>query len=147
MSTIKLLTHIVFATKHREMTINEQNCIILYRYITSFMKENHCYLKQVNGMADHIHILVDIHPSISVATLVQKLKHNSSIWITQKRLFANWHGWCEGYFACAVSPRHQDAVSEYIRNQKYHHLGVHFGDEYQALLRNAGIEFSGYLPD
>jgi REP element-mobilizing transposase RayT len=145
MSTVKLLTHIVFATKRREMTINEEHCEDLYRYVAAFLKKHNCYLKRVNGIGNHIHILVDIHPSISVAALVQQLKRDSSVWMAQSHLFPNWSGWCEGYFACAVSPKSQDAVIEYIKSQKQHHKVKQFDDEYMALLKNAKIDFDGYL--
>jgi REP element-mobilizing transposase RayT len=145
MSTVKLLTHIVFATKHREMTINEDHCEDLYRYVTSFLKKHKCYLKRVNGIENHIHLLVEIRPSISVATLVQQLKRDSSVWMAQSHLFPNWMGWCDGYFACAVSPKAQDAVIEYIKSQKQHHKVKLFDDEYMTLLKNAKIDFDGYL--
>jgi len=147
MSTVKLLTHIVFATKRREMTINEEHCEDLYRYVTSFLKKHNCYLKRVNGIENHIHILVDIHPSISVAALVQKLKHDSSVWMAQSHLFPNWLGWCEGYFACTVSPRAQDAVIEYIKSQKQHHKVKLFDDEYMVIIEKCKYRFDGYLPN
>jgi REP element-mobilizing transposase RayT len=146
MSTVKLLTHIVFATKRREMTINEDHCEDLYRYITTFLKKHGCYLKRINGIGNHIHLLVDVNPTLSVSTLVQQLKRDSSVWIAQSQLYPSWRGWCEGYFACAVSPKAQDAVIEYIKCQKQHHKVKQFDDEYMALLKNAGIDFDGYLP-
>jgi REP element-mobilizing transposase RayT len=145
MSTVRLLTHIVFATKNREMTISEEHCEDLYRFITSFLKKNKCYLKRINGIANHIHLLAEIHPTLSVALLVQHLKHDSSLWAYQSHYYPNWDGWCEGYFACSVSPRAQDAVIEYIKNQKVHHSIKAFDDEYVSLLKNAGVEFQGYL--
>jgi REP element-mobilizing transposase RayT len=145
MSTIKLLTHIVFATKRRKMTINEDNCYDLYRFIAAYLKKNDCYLKRVNGIGNHIHILVDLHPSISVATLVQHLKRDTSIWMSHSGLFPYWEGWCEGYFACSVSPKYQEAVIEYIKSQKIHHLEVPMEDEYLALLKSAGVEYDGYM--
>jgi REP element-mobilizing transposase RayT len=147
MSTVKLLIHIVFATKHREMTINEDHCEDLYRYVASFLKKHKCYLKRINGIGNHIHLLVDINPSLSVAVLVQHLKRDSSVWMTQSHLFPNWMGWCEGYFACAVSPKAQDAVIEYIKSQKRHHKVKEFDSEYMALLKSARIDFDGYLPN
>ena len=145
MSTVKQLTHIVFATKHREMTINAAHCEDLYRFITYFLQKYHCYLLRTNGIENHIHILVDIHPSISLSTLVQMLKHDSSVWMQGSGLFPKWKGWCEGYFACSVSPKSQDAVIEYIKFQKEHHNRMNFEDEFIKLNANAGIEYDGFM--
>jgi REP element-mobilizing transposase RayT len=145
MSTVRLLTHIVFATKYRQMTISEEHCEALYRFITKYLKEHNCYLKRINGIANHVHILVDIHPSISVATLVGGIKRESSVWICHSGLFPYWMGWCQGYFACSVTPKMQDKVIEYIKNQKIHHLGPTLESEYVALLKNAGMDYDGYM--
>jgi hypothetical protein len=58
--------------------------------------------------------------------------------------FPLWRGWCEGYFACSVTPKMKDAVIEYIKNQKEHHGRVDVNEEYLKLVKNAGLEFSGY---
>jgi Mg2+ and Co2+ transporter CorA len=44
-----------------------------------------------------------------------------------------------------VSPKAQDAVIEYIKSQKQHHKVKLFDDEYMTLLKNAKIDFDGYL--
>jgi REP element-mobilizing transposase RayT len=98
-------------------------------------------LKRVNGIGNHIHILVEIHPNISVAALVQQLKRDSSVWMTQSHLFPNWFGWCEGYFACAVSPKAQDAVIEYIKSQKQHHRVKQFDDEIHGIIEKCEYRF------
>jgi REP element-mobilizing transposase RayT len=128
------------------MTINEDHCEDLYRIITSLIKSRNCFLKRINGVGNHIHILVDLHPSISVADLVQQVKHDSSVWIKQSSLFPLWKGWAGGYFAGSVSPSLETAVVDYIKRQKEHHGVRTFEDEFQALLRSAGIEFNGYMP-
>jgi REP element-mobilizing transposase RayT len=146
MSKVKLLFHIVFTTKKREMTINESHCEDLYRFITKFIKENKCNLKRVNGIENHIHILVDMNQELSISDFVKHLKHDSSMWMHMSGLFPLWQGWCSGYFACSVSPKMQQCVIDYIKNQKEHHKGVITMErEYLALLRSAGLEHDGYI--
>jgi REP element-mobilizing transposase RayT len=147
MSTVKILVHVVFATKHREMTIPDEYCEDLYRYITDTLRRNNCFLKRINGIANHIHMLIELNPAISLMRLIQQLKHDSSSWIHNSGKFPNWDGWCKGYFACSVTPKLQDNVIEYIKNQKVHHGLQPINDEYLALLRNAGIEFDGFMLD
>jgi hypothetical protein len=68
------------------------------------------------------------------------------MWMHMSGLFPMWQGWCSGYFACSVSPKMQQNVIEYIKNQKTHHNGViSMEREYLALLRSAGLEHDGYI--
>jgi REP element-mobilizing transposase RayT len=147
MSTIKLLAHIVFATKRREMTINNEHCEDLYRFINDFIRKNRCYLLRVNGIENHVHLLVDVNPQTNISSLIQQLKHDSSVWMYDSPMFPHWQGWCEGYFACSVTPKMKDAVIEYIKGQKVHHGRMDMKEEYEKLVRNAGLEFNGYYPE
>ena len=52
----QIFYHIVFGTKHRELTIAEAYCEELYKYIFGVIKNNNCKLYRINGMEDHIHI-------------------------------------------------------------------------------------------
>jgi REP element-mobilizing transposase RayT len=145
MSTTRLLTHIVFATKRRERTINEEHCHELYSIISSILNKYDCYPLRINGVENHIHMLVDVSPTIAVSDLVQRLKRGSSIWIKESRLFPYWYGWCEGFFASSVSSKMREAVIDYIKNQKMHHKHTDWQTEYMALLRSAGVEYNGYM--
>jgi REP element-mobilizing transposase RayT len=145
MSTTRILTHIVFATKRRELTINNEHCDDLYRVMASILKKYDCYPLRINGIENHVHILLNVSPVISISELVQRLKRATGIWIKESHMFPLWFGWCEGYFACSVSPKMQDAVLEYIKNQKVHHRHTDWANEYMALLRSAGVSFDGYM--
>ena len=89
----------------------------------------------VGGMADHVHILLLLPPTI--ATAVQKLKANSSRWIHQQtgRPFQ----WQEGYSAFSVSISQTDATVDYILHQKEHHQKRGFGEELAKILARHGM--------
>ena len=74
MSYTKHLYHIIFRTKYGVPSIVEENEEYLYRYIWGFVREHNSVLYRVNGMPDHIHLLVELHSTLSVAEFVQKLK-------------------------------------------------------------------------
>ena len=50
-----------------------------------------------------------------------------------------FEGWGEGYAAFSYSFNDLETVKNYIKNQKEHHKGVTFGDEYRRLIESQGI--------
>jgi hypothetical protein len=54
--------------------------------------------------------------------------------------FPYFNGWAEGYCSITYSIKERDVIAEYIANQKEHHKGQSFEDEYRYLLKEAGIE-------
>ena len=72
------IQHFVFGTRGRQHTIRLENREALYRFIWSKLKEMKCHLYRINGIGDHVHIVVDLHPDISKAELIRVLKTSSS---------------------------------------------------------------------
>ena len=107
MSRVVALYHIVINTKHRRPTINEANKRTLYSYIYSIIKKRGCFLYRMNGIANHIHILLDLHPSVSLSNLMLEIKRDSSIWMKQSGFFPEFDGWGKEYaaFTCAYKDR------------------------------------------
>ena len=66
----QILYHIVFRTKFSKKTLNQANVQELYKYIWGIIKNKNCTLFRINGMEDHIHIMSDLHPSISLSDYV-----------------------------------------------------------------------------
>lgn len=59
--------------------------------------------------------------------------------------FGLFNGWQEGYGAFTYSAKEKHAVIEYIKNQKQHHYGETFKDEYCRLLIEHDVEFDEQL--
>ena len=122
MSKVIALYHIVFCTYERHMTIPEESKRELYRYIFGILRNNGCHLWRMNGIGNHIHILISLPSTISLATLVQKVKQSSSLWLKNNPLFPHFYKWAKEYYAATISFREREGVIEYIRNQEEHHL-------------------------
>ncbi|MBX2965490.1 MAG: IS200/IS605 family transposase [Cyclobacteriaceae bacterium] len=133
--------HIVFGTKYRQPTIAEAYCEELYKYISGTIENKKSKLYRINGVEDHIHILSDLHPSISLADFVKDIKVSTSIWMKENGKFPAFTGWQEGYGAFTCSVRSRDRIINYIKNQKEHHKKKSFIDEYKSLLTKHEIEF------
>ncbi|MFA7361835.1 MAG: IS200/IS605 family transposase [Candidatus Kapaibacterium sp.] len=137
----QILYHIVFGTKERQKTITDEYSSELYKYIWGIVKNHDCHLYRINGAEEHIHLLCDLHPSISLENLIKDIKVASSLWLKKNPGFKGIKGWAEGYAAITISIKEKDIVVEYIKNQKEHHKKVNFFDEYKKFLIDNGIEF------
>jgi REP element-mobilizing transposase RayT len=137
----QIIYQLVFGTKNREATIPEEYCQELYRYIRGVIKNKNCKLYRISGVEDHIHILTDLHPSISLSDYVKDIKVASSTWLKGHRKFSDFKSWQDGYGAFTYSIREKDTLIEYIKNQKEHHKMETFYDEYKRLLVENGVEF------
>ena len=87
MSYTKTIYHIVLRTKRSEMSISQDNVSSLYKYIWGIIKNKKGKLYRINGMEDHIHILSDLNPSISLADYVKSIKVATSLWMKQSNNF------------------------------------------------------------
>ena len=58
--------HFVFAVKFRNEMIQPKWKDNLYQYITGIVQNKNHKLLAINGMSDHVHILVGIRPSQSI---------------------------------------------------------------------------------
>jgi putative transposase len=136
-----LITHIIFSTKGRERLIAPDVKAELYLYIGGVIREEGGTLLAINGMEDHLHLLVTLPGSIPVSQLMRVVKANSSRWVKQKWPQHNKFAWQEGYGAFSVSESAKEDVQEYIRNQEEHHKKRSFQEEFIALLKKHNITY------
>lgn len=94
---------------------------------------------EINGVSDHVHLLVKLRPTISVSEFLSKLKSNSSNW--GKRQTKDRFAWQARYGAFTVSESQVENVRRYIRNQEKHHLRMSFEEEFKALLKAHQLDF------
>ncbi|MCA6073226.1 IS200/IS605 family transposase [Fulvivirga sedimenti] len=130
----QLQIHIVFSVKGRQMLINESIEEKLYKFISGVIKNNGHKLLQINGMPDHVHILISISPNQSISELVKYIKQGSSHMINSSRLIRDKFSWQSGYAAFSCSKSHSSKVINYIKNQKIHHQKKSFLQEYKTFL-------------
>ena len=145
MSAVTAIYHIVINTYSREMTLPLEASDQLYRYIAAVVKNSQSTLFAINGIENHIHLLINLHPSVRLSDLVRDIKLSTSQWIKQNRgSFPQFAGWGKEYGAFSYAMRDKEMVANYIRNQRVHHQRESFEEEYRKHLRNAGIECNDY---
>ena len=137
----QILYQVVFSTKHRELSLEDGNRKELFKYIWGLLKNKKCHLYQIGGVADHIHIVTHLHPSIALSDLIKDIKLAGSEYIKSKKLFASFNGWQDGYGAFTYSIDAKDKLINYVKNQEEHHEKKSFIEEYKELLAEHKIEF------
>lgn len=138
----QLYIQLVFAVKGRQSLIAEQWENELYKYITGIIHNKGQKLLAINGMPDHIHILIGMKPNCCLSDLVREVKKSSNTWINEKQFGKKVFQWQEGYGAFSYSHSSLDNVIRYINNQKEHHQTKPFKDEYKSFLSKFKIDFN-----
>ena len=131
----------VFAVSGRLSLITQDFKEELHKYIAGIVRNKGQKLISINGMADHLHILIGLRPAMALANLVRDIKSDSSDWVNRRRLARGKFAWQEGYGAFSYGHSQLDTIIRYIQNQEKHHKRRSFKDEYLTLLRKFQIEF------
>jgi putative transposase len=139
--------HCVFATKERHPWLNPELQGRLWKYLAGIARENRMKAVAIGGVADHVHILVSVPSTLSIAKSMQLLKGNSSKWIHETFPSLRQFGWQDGYGAFSVSVSGVDETVRYIQNQAAHHRKVSFRDEVETFLKRHGIVFDPAMLD
>lgn len=95
----------------------------------------------VGGVEDHVHMLIVLPRTLSIADLIRDLKRGSSLWIKDRDPAVADFAWQSGYGAFSVGQTETDIVLEYIRHQEDHHRVQTFQEEYRAFLNKYGIKY------
>ncbi|HZE70037.1 MAG TPA: IS200/IS605 family transposase [Pyrinomonadaceae bacterium] len=130
----------VFAVSGRLSLIRNEFKEELYKYITGIVKNQKQKLISINGVQDHIHILIGLRPAMALADLVEEIKKDSSNFINKKKWVRGRFSWQEGYGAFSYGHPQLDTIIRYIANQE-HHQKRSFKNEYLSLLRKFDIAF------
>jgi REP element-mobilizing transposase RayT len=133
-----LFTHLVFSTKHREPLLSPELRPRLFEYIGGICRNIECVLIAAGGVEDHVHLLVQRHPTKSESEILRIVKANSSRWLKQ---FAPAFAWQKGGGAFSVGVNHLDSVRAYLAKQEEHHKSTSFQDEFLRFLKTAKVEF------
>jgi putative transposase len=137
----QIYIQVVFSVKGRHSLISQSWETELYKYIAGIITNKGQKLIAVNGMPDHIHILIGMKPSCCLSDLVREIKKSSNEFIKEKKFTKYLFQWQEGYGAFSYSHSSLDSVINYINNQKEHHKRKLFKDEYTDFLNSYQIEF------
>ncbi len=144
----QMYVQVVIVVKFRKSLIHKSWKDELYKYITGIVTNKGQKLLRINGVENHVHILLNIKPNLALSDLVKDIKVNSTNWINDRGFNDAKFQWQEGFGAFTYSISQLDNVIKYIENQEEHHKKQSFKEEYILFLKNFEIEYKDeYLFD
>ncbi len=138
----QLYVHVIFTVKGRNNLISSKWKEKLHQYISGIITNKSQKLMIINGMPDHIHMLIGLKPDCKLSDLVRDIKANSSKWINEKKYVKGKFEWQTGFGAFSVSQSQLKKVINYILNQENHHKKKTFREEYVEFLSAYEIDFN-----
>ena len=131
MSYWRLFYHAVWSTKDRQPWIDPAWEKDLFGYLWGKATVLECIPHAINGMPDHLHVVISIPPRLSVATTIGQLKGASSHHINKQYLAGKFE-WQAEYSIFSISESTQENVVHYINNQKQHHADRSLIDQLES---------------
>ncbi len=113
--------HLAWATWERTPLLAGELERGIHRGIVTICEELKAGVIGIGGMDDHIHLLIQLPPALSVADLARRAKGSSAHLATHTLAAGRFFKWQPGYGAVSVSPRHLAQITHYIANQRQHH--------------------------
>ena len=113
--------HIVFAPKYRRRILYGEMKTEVGKILRELCDWKQIKIVQAEVCPDHIHMLVEIPPKMSVSSFVGFLKGKSSLMIHErhgnlKYKYGNRSFWCKGYYVDTAG-KNAKKIAEYIQNQ------------------------------
>ena len=114
---------LVFVTKYRKNIFNEEHLKTLRTIFEKICKDFDAELKEFNGESDHVHLLVEYPPKVTISKLVNSLKRVSSRKLKKlhpelKEYFWKNALWSPSYFAGSCGGASLEIIKQYIEKQK-----------------------------
>jgi len=141
MSYISSYFHCVFSTKERQRLITPTLRERLWSFLGGIARQNKMKAIEIGGMEDHVHILLSLPSTLSIAKALQLIKGGSSKWVHETFPDHRMFGWQVKYGAFSVSVSQLDTIIQYIKDQKEHHRQMTFQEEFIALLKKHRVEY------
>jgi len=115
---------LVFMTRYRRGVFDEDMLRFCERVMRKVCGDFEADLREFNGEADHVHLLVNYPPKVSVSALVNSLKGVSARMLRSEytgrvnRVRVNGHFWSPSYFAASCGGAPLSIIRQYIEQQQ-----------------------------
>jgi len=118
-----LRLHIVFVTKYRRKTLTPELLTALREAFTEILTDWRCSLIEFGGEADHVHLLVGIHPALNLSTLINNLKSANARRMRNRfadhlaKFYWKPYFWHRAYYVGSVGKASLETVKRYVEAQ------------------------------
>ena len=118
---VEVPLHLVWTSFERMPLVTPDIERSVYRCIEDEARKLKCDVLALNGMPDHVHLVVLFPTTIAIAKLMQQVKGVSTAFVRDQLGPERFFRWNEGYGVFAFSRSHRERVIAYVENQKRHH--------------------------
>lgn len=136
-----IVVHFVFSTKSRVNWPSRDFGLSLFGVLGKMINDTGCKVIIINGYKNHVHVLVRMSKTVSIAELMKVIKAKSSLWVKKEYKEMDSFYWQSGYFAFSVDPNKMEQLKEYILNQEEHHKKTTFQEECRKLFNRYEVEY------
>jgi putative transposase len=138
-SKVKIYVHTIWGTLNHERTLNQDLRLNIFQHLVERADELNITLNKMNIQPEHIHVLLELPSSTSIAEIAKNLKGECTNWINNNDLIQGKFRWQRGYGAYSVSASQIYKVEEYIKIQDGHHKRKTFQEEYKEWTIQYGV--------
>lgn len=128
-----IFIHTIWAVKERQPWLTKPVRKILFAHLQKTFEERGTKIHIINGVDDHVHCLLQLHPAQNLFKVVKDMKETAAAWLNDTQLIKENFDWEEGYAAYSVSPTAVKNVMDYIYNQEQHHQSQDLEKELQRM--------------
>ena len=136
-----ILIHYIFSTKDRQPFLTDDIRTRIFEYMGGIARKNDIQPQIIGGVEDHVHMLVLLPKTLSIAKAIQLIKGGTSKWIHDEFPQLQHFAWQIGYGVFSVSLSNRENVMHYIKHQKEHHRKKTFKEEFIEFLKAHNIEY------
>jgi len=113
----------------------------LYEYMGGIIRELGSICMEINGMPDHVHIILRDSKAVDDVKLIKELKGSTSRWVNENLDPPGRFLWQAGYGWFSVGPTDLESAQSYVRKQKEHHEKITLQDEFRKFLDQYQVKY------
>ena len=131
--------HVIFATQERTKWLHAEHRPMIHAYLGGVFRGEGATPVEIGGVEDHVHALIQLHPSRALSDVMREVKKASNSFIRQKLRLPQF-AWQSGYAAFSVGKDQVPRIRTYIQGQVEHHKSVDWREELMRICREEGID-------
>jgi putative transposase len=137
----QIYLHFVIVVQNKECLIGGKEQNEIFTFVSNLVIDLGHKPIAVNGMPEHLHILIGFNPDKSPSETIREIKSATMQYINSKKWFTAPFRWEPGFGAFSYSKSQLGKAMAYIRNQEEFHRNQTIRDEYIETLRKHEIHF------
>ena len=133
--TVYLFVHVICTVQGREKLLTKPARKVLFIHMQKDGEERGIRVAAINGVEDHMHLLIQLMPAQNLAQVVRNIRTASADWLNENKLLPAPFAWDDSYHALSVSPSSVKQIKEFIEKQEDHHRTKTLDAELEAFVR------------